>query len=164
MNDTLNEMKAHLKIIASMSGSKPEGWRYGGMHDLILKVGTEYVPPAYGDPGVMKECYRNAYLKMLDSSEIVYVEGYAVNTTIPVLHAWNWNSRTGETIDPTWGTGTAYLGIPFDRKYVLDTIVESERYGMIDKWEEDFPILWQKPAEFLYKDDAATRAIREITA
>ena len=56
------------------------------------------------------------------------------------LHAWA-ITRDGEVIDPTWDNGFEYFGVPFDLDYVLKTKVRRKEYGVIDNYQENFP-LW----------------------
>ena len=95
----------------------------------------------------MGACYRNAQrLVKKYPDDLTYAEGFA-STLIdghlypPVgLHAWA-ITRDGEVIDPTWDNGFEYFGVPFDLDYVLKTKVRRKEYGVIDNYQENFP-LW----------------------
>jgi len=94
--------------------------------------------------GCIKGCYANAYrLAEQHPAELTYAEGYALGCVIPTPHAWCVD-RTGLVVDPTWQSGNGYIGVPLNNKYVNRTIMARGQYGVIDNWEEHYPLLTGK--------------------
>ena len=79
-------------------------------------------------------------------NDLTYAEGFAASLFEGQirphfgLHAWA-VTREGEAIDPTWPHGVEYFGVVFDLDYVLKTVTRREEYGVIDNYQEDFPLL-----------------------
>lgn len=145
-----NLVRKHLEMIAGIQHVVHPGNRYSGYDSLLLDVGIDFPDPTRDTQGTRGECYVNAFNDMLVNPNLVYVEGYAL-MIIPMLHAWCVDIETGETIDPTWGTdGGQYLGIPFKRKYVIQSATKSGCYGVLDQWEERWPILRDDPEEYVH--------------
>jgi hypothetical protein len=92
--------------------------------------------------GPMRQCFMNA-VKMATSGRLVtYCEGFALGSTMPMLHAWCVD-REGRVLDPTWPyPDAAYHGVPFKLDYVLRRVVKAECYvSMFDDWMNDWPLL-----------------------
>lgn len=147
-------LKQHLETYVDMV--KRFGMDRITPEEFVLKYGRSYPargvkPPRYGR---MKECFMNAtQLVMEHENDYTYVEGFAFGCIIPVLHAWCID-KDGNVVDPTWQEeGTEYFGVPFDRNYLYKTLVTREYYGMIDNWQEHWPLLRGEhlPEEFLVK-------------
>jgi hypothetical protein len=121
-------------------------------HNFVYFHGAEFKPCAdhrryfrsYGGAGL---CFRNT-LKLVRKfpSDLTYAEGFAASLFEGQirphfgLHAWA-VTREGEAVDPTWPDGTEYFGIPFDLDYVIKTNVMRKEFGVIDNYQEDFPLL-----------------------
>lgn len=95
-----------------------------------------------GPRATPKECYRNAYQLMM-SNNMTYVEGYCA-TVIPIEHAWCVN-RKGIVVDPTlvmsdYGPN-GYFGVAFNRRFVMQTALKSQYYGIFSYTNPDLEAL-----------------------
>lgn len=120
---------------------------YYGLWDFVLRHGREFGTenPREIKRGEERMCYRNAAQLALSHKGYTYCEGYAAGV-IPVMHAWviDMDGRIGET---TWPEiGTAYFGITFKTEYLRKELLTSKRYGLIDRWWDDWPLL-REPEE-----------------
>ena len=121
-------------------------------HHFVLFHGREFSP--HPDPkryfrrhGAGGQCFQNA-LKLVKKfpDDLTYAEGFAAawfeGYYRPCfgLHAWA-VTREGEAVDPTWPDRGEYFGVPFDLDYVIGTAARRREYGVIDNYQEDFP-LW----------------------
>jgi len=103
----------------------------GGIHDpdrtetgFVRKHGQFFLPQELPRRKgfrrlTKKECYFNC-MRMAIEHDLIYVEGFAAETTVglPLSHAWC-SDETGVVFDFTWSKlGKAYFGIPFDKTYV----------------------------------------------
>jgi hypothetical protein len=141
------------KMMATMR--KRELNTYLCMEDFILKNGQGFNGNrSKVKLGRSKECFKNAYLLADSRDDVIYTEGFATipKLNLPVMHAWCVDKK-GCVFDPTWKDGAEYFGIKFDLKFVRKTILARKKYGVIDNWEERWPLLYGKvkPEEFLYK-------------
>ncbi len=72
--------------------------------------------------------------------DLHYCEGYGFDQDLPIslYHAWLVNDK-GEVIDPTWlkKDKTIYLGVVFNKDFVLETLNEIRQYSII---ENDYKI------------------------
>jgi hypothetical protein len=82
--------------------------------------------------GRVKQCYMNAYRLADRDPSLTYVEGVAMNASVPfpLEHAWVVNQQ-GQVIDPTWSDGKAYFGVPFSNDYMHKVALRSGVYGII---------------------------------
>jgi hypothetical protein len=104
-----------------------------------------------------KLCYQHAtHLMLTDEERFLYCEGYAVRPSLGFAtgtHAWVLDrARDWAVVDNTWADPAecVYLGVPLSRSYVGDTLTRKRTYGVLDNWEEGFPILKADPAAFLH--------------
>jgi len=80
-----------------------------------------------------------------ENPDYTYVEGYAFGI-IPIVHAWVVDSN-GTVVDNTWredlveSEDRAYLGIPLKLSYVNKVIVRREKFGVLDCWELEWPLM-----------------------
>jgi len=123
----------------------PEEFLYLGIEDFLLKEGYHMGDRSPRSDkirrGKMKECFRNAYLLALSRPYMTYCEGYAVgNGLMPVMHAWCIDEN-GQVVDVTWKDGKDYFGVPFKISYVSRIIRAKNSYGIIDNWEQRWPLL-----------------------
>lgn len=138
---------------------------YKCIEHFVLENGQAYewhpLPKKYSNKkkyGTIKQCFANATALSFDFPELTYVEGYA-STVIPTQHAWCVDSE-GRVIDPTWRVEDreekyyphGYFGVPISRKLLYATLARTERYGILDDWENDWPLLQKKFDPELWKD------------
>ena len=123
--------------------SYPPDFKYSCVEDFVLREGMFYGGRSDNSneykKGKMKDCYRNAYLLADAFSDLTYCEGYAMGI-IPVLHAWCIDSE-GQVIDNTWPDGSEYYGVRFKFWFVTDTIFRHRCWGVIDNWQDKWPLL-----------------------
>ena len=141
----LDDVQTYLKHITNFrKGNKPEGYKYYCFEEYVLHNGKVYKPKKLLKKyrrGKLKECFTNAFfLAQRWQDELTYVEGYALSI-IPILHAWCVDNK-GNVIDNTWEEpGHSYFGVPFKWQYVFDTVLKKGTYGVIDNFEQRFPLL-----------------------
>lgn len=90
----------------------------------------------HGEP---QQCFQNAANLVIGNPKYRYVEGMAMGV-IPTMHAWVIDAQD-RVIDNTWMNGVDYFGvvIPFD--YLLHALVSRGYYGVIDNWQQEWPVL-----------------------
>lgn len=126
----------------------PSELKFVGLEDLVLQHGIECKPqllPAKYKRGKIKECFNNALdLATRYPAELTYVEGFA-SGLIATHHAWCID-KNRNVIENTWpdGNGKEYFGIPLKLKWVIDTVCKKKTYGVLENWEQDFPLLTGK--------------------
>lgn len=89
-------LKPYLERIVEMHSNYKTGQfgNYICIEDYVLKNGKFYTPkslPENINRGTKKECYRNAFLLMMDNPQFTYCEGYGTTKAVkglPFLHAW----------------------------------------------------------------------------
>lgn len=139
-------MRDYLSACDQVSRSMPgrDNMQHRSFESLLLAHGIWFQPqrlPSGYRRMAIKQCYTNAYHLALNDPELIYVEGYAM-CVIPVLHAWVVKVGSHKVIDPTWesiGGGAAYLGIPFQLKYLNRVMARSG--CAIDNYKDRFPII-----------------------
>jgi len=136
-------VKNFLKQMTKLVG-KRKGWKYSCFEAFVLKNGEPFVVNGIKvKRGKIKECFKNAFYLADYNPDLTYVEGYAIFSGIglPVLHAWCVD-KDGKVYDPTWKTlGDEYFGVKFDIEFVRKTILARRRFGVIDNFEKEFPLL-----------------------
>ena len=141
------------KMAQMVKQSRKNDWKYACMEDFVLQNGRkfEYVMSNVRK-GRMKECFRNAYRLASSNPDLTYVEGFAVsgNLPLPLFHAWCVD-KNGVVYDPTWENGKSYFGVPFGQKFVDKTIVVRKKFGIIDNWEQGWPLVSGKEDETVWK-------------
>lgn len=80
------------------------------------------------------QCYRNAGTLHLERPHWTYCEGLACpeGLGVPMGHAWLLDEN-GQVVDPTWGQGGAYLGVPFESAYCTQMWADTGYWGL---WAE----------------------------
>jgi hypothetical protein len=126
---------------------------YVSFADFVLQHGRPFTwspRPRWMKRGAPKMCFQNCGLLALEHPDLIYVEGYAWNGAMPVLHAWL-TDASGRAFDPTWkrNSGADYFGIPFDSKFYRRFIYRHKFFGVIDLPQAGFPIFRIKPKTFL---------------
>lgn len=149
-------LAAEVALIRTMGRNMKGG--YVSLSDFVLKHGRNFTPRAFPEgirPGKKQQCFNNA-TEITGIDGLIYCEGYAAGV-IPVLHGWCVD-RGGNVIDPTWtGTGgrpslgTEYFGIAFDTEFLYKTLSDIKRSGIIDAWEDNWPVLHAHPNEFKHE-------------
>ncbi len=106
---------------------------------LVLAAGQETrgtALPARYERGRQRMCYANAAQLALGEPGLLYCEGYAVSSEMPLAlhHAWCLTPN-GEVVDPTWERSDrcVYLGIAYARAFCLEHWQEE---GVFDVWAE----------------------------
>lgn len=133
-------------------GDRRASWPYASTEALLLdraQFWTQTPRPSWLYMGQEKFCYWNATNAVLGHPDrLVYCEGIGVseNLIIPLPHAWVLDKKTRRAYDITWRTtrerGTSALyGIAFDTNYLARVVSGSDRMGLIDRWEEEWPLL-----------------------
>jgi len=151
---SVSGLKEYLQAMVDMRRegdiTRPEDWKYSCIEDFVLQNGREYTPqplPEGYEMGKPHECFQNAF-QLAQASDLTYVEGF-VHVVIPIQHAWCVDGR-GMVVDNTLKEpADEYFGVPFNFRYVTRTVVGKETYGVIDNWEEGFPLLQGKDKDFL---------------
>lgn len=143
MNDTVKFLQSTVTLMAE---TKVNINGYRCLQEFVLKHGIECTAaplPEGVKRGRVKLCYMNATKLALKRPDLVYVEGFAVGV-IPVMHAWC-VTPDGTVIDPTWDTGRDYFGVPIKTGYLRRAIVKSGFYGLIDNYQNEWPLLREPP-------------------
>lgn len=99
-----------------------------------------YDAAAYGKPGKLRECFRNAALLAV-KHRIAYVEGHCLSSIgFPVLHAFCVDGE-GRVVDPTWTDplDCLYHGVALDPRRVLRHHASS---GYHSSLLDDYPNRW----------------------
>lgn len=148
---------ATMREMNRMLPQNPDRFRYFGMEDLVHHWGFafQYAPlPRSIRKAPFRKCYQNAAHLAIREPGLVYVEGIAYSGLIATGHAWCVTSN-GTVIDPTWKRNSvgdrAYVGVPFDQRFLRDVLIEKETYGMLDY----MPLFFKDgpaPEEFVHAD------------
>ena len=126
--------------------AKPKHWKYASTEEFVLEYGKYYKFKTLPEDIEIREpkaCFSNAFELMIDRmKELVYVEGYATvkEIALPVLHGWCINKKK-EVVDPTWENGNLYFGVAFKSRFAIEEMLKTEKYGLLDSWEEGWPLL-----------------------
>lgn len=151
--NTIHSLHEYVKAIAKFrtlgrveSGEKtPPISAFTSLSDAAATRGMEhlYIPfeninHTHKYKGKLGYCYQAAF-RLAESDPIfIYCEGYACSEqlSIPLQHAWCVNRETKEVYDPVWNTkkvkGSAYCGLPFNLKFVIDVVLHNKQYGILD--------------------------------
>ena len=148
---------------------REQDFAYHGSYDMVLKEGRWYDAQGATDlpdgvsKGPDKGCFENAAKLAISNDDYTYVEGYAMADFMPgfaIHHAWVVDN-VGRVIDNTWKTdGAAYVGIPFTKDHLLNTLLTTETYGMIP----EFPIKGYNPMRDGFPDNAIIRTNEDTFA
>lgn len=115
-------------------------------HGYYWKLDTTLPLPRELPFGGRGDCHANATKIATDHEDILYVEGFAFSSVVPIRHAWN-QLPGGEAIDTTFAglehVGVAeYFGVPFLTEHVLvKSIKERAFVSLIDDWQAGWPLL-----------------------
>lgn len=141
----VQQPKNNIKLNRELNVHSPH---YISIEDFVLQHGNWYEPIASKKifpRGREKQCLKNATQLVLNHKGFRYVEGFAqAFEGLTVYHAWCIDDLN-HIVEPTWDSlGTGYLGICFNIEFLKATILRRGKYGIIDNYEEKFPLL-QKP-------------------
>ena len=174
--EPMTEQDKQLKeVVGQMSklyagNRRLEGWKNASGYELIEKHGRFFEPaelPAGMKSGKVKECYRNAsQLAINYPDKYTYVEGVSLSSNLPfpINHAFCIDNKTGKVVDPTWSAknkltvGQSYYGIAFSEKYLNQTLLRTEVYGMIP----DYPTDKYNPIKNGFDKDAFKRELEKV--
>lgn len=159
MSEVQTFLEQHVALLKLTDARMRCGWR--STMEFVLTHGRYWEPralPADIKPMRVRHCFRNATELALGfhRNEFIYCEGYAAGI-IPTAHAWLVDLE-GNVIDPTWcqggsdliGLGKEYFGIAFKAAYVAEALVKQKTYGLIDAWEDDWPLLSAPVDEWMH--------------
>jgi len=135
----------------SVGGNAPHrsDWSFRNLYHIVAELGTGYVgrslPTCYEarTPGL---CFMNATEDMWHDGRktLRYCEGYVLpgDVELPIAHAWCVDSD-GLVVDTTLAdpVGWEYYGVLLRRDYVYKTITDGGYYGVLDNWQDRWPLL-----------------------
>lgn len=134
--------------LKTMHGKKPKGMKFMGQEDFVKQNGKAFTSQKYPSKylnyrGEKKGCFTNAFNLAQRFSELTYVEGYGISNVVPLAihHAFCVDAE-GNVVDPTWDDqeDSTYFGVEFNQKYVVDTILRTKYYGILENWIEGYPL------------------------
>lgn len=136
----------------------PGKYHYKTMEQVVLECGFMFEKIDHSWPekrGKKKQCYLNAFKMVENDPSLIYCEGYATSRgaflgSMPVIHAWV-ITEAGVVLDPTWDDGLLYLGIPFDREFLIQSVVAYEQISLLDNPENAWPVMQLYPTQFVDK-------------
>jgi len=169
----MTTIKSYLDALDAFA-TPPQGYAYASLHDFVRDRGTyevsapltreqrEYIRSlTKGERFRVRECFANAQRLVLADARaerrLRYREGFALATTLPVLHAWV--VLDGErVIDPTWRVrdakplrtvrgefpdSWAYLGCNVaSAEEIRERCVRTREWSsVIDNWRDEHPCL-----------------------
>ena len=181
-------LKNYLTQITAMMAQvrKPDPTRYAGIQDYVLNEGALYRSEALDEEELAivmaaakladerdgwgfepKQCFSNAARLVFadESLELVYCEGVAQGSVMPVDHAWV--TINDKVVDLTWRTldgegprglpkdhpfhdrivgwipdGRAYMGVGFDSIYLQKRVSATKTFlSLIDDYQAGWPLL-----------------------
>ncbi|ODG97149.1 hypothetical protein A4S05_01835 [Nostoc sp. KVJ20] len=113
-------------------------YRYKSTQRLVLDYGKPFVTkvksPFKGEP---KLCFKNCFQALWKYPKLSYCEGFGYDEDVDLVisHAWLANDSL-EVIDPTWigerFKDSTYLGIIFNREFVMEMAEKTRSYGILD--------------------------------
>lgn len=116
------------------------------LHGYVVRHGTSFPYrslPSHIPRMELKECFSNSLELIQSFPELIYCEGYA-SCVVPIHHAWCIDSD-GYVVDPTWleesAVNAEYIGVPMDTDFVINYVCNRGYYGVLDDWQNRFPIL-----------------------
>lgn len=139
------EVEQYLKDMTTFRrgfGNPPKHMKFCCLEEYVLRhgkfMGSRSRRSDEFPKDKMKECFANAYRRMMHK-QLHYCEGFAMGV-IPVMHAWLVDMQ-GNVIDTTWDDGKEYFGVEFPTEFVIRTVLARGSYGVIDNFEQRWPLL-----------------------
>lgn len=159
-NEVILAYDAMLEYLNSMTrmgkhSERLKGYRYQNIPEFVLKEG-KHLPKKRALPpeipiGLPEECYRNAAMAAAEQDRFKYVEGYAIardSLLIPQIHAWLIDPKE-YCIEVTWEKiALCYYGVIFNNEYLAKTNIKNKKGGLIDRWEDEWPLLTGNEKDF----------------
>lgn len=136
---TQNESAALLRFLRHVdglvAGSTPADTAHTSTWGLVLKHGWVFTSePDASLHMTPTQCFRNSRIVAARRRNHVYVEGYATSVIPGIHHAWV-ARHDGTIIDPTWSTGDAYIGVPFEPRWARAQMLETRNcQSILDNW------------------------------
>lgn len=152
MTEMHQSLLNQLQAIAQMKKGSRKDFDFFGQEDFVIQKGKDFKSQKYpekykGHRGKAKLCFTNAFNLSQRFPELIYVEGYGMSPKIPLaIHHAFCVDKEGGVVDPTWDSQEeiAYFGVEFKQEYVVETILRTEHYGILENWTEGFPLLTSK--------------------
>ena len=115
--------------------------KHRSVEEFVAANGRGFAPQRDRVPLMRaKRCFANAFSLALRRG-LIYVEGYAmVARRFPWLHAWCVRAD-GLVLEPTWGDGFAYFGVPLDLGYVARFRRRRREIGSVIDDYPGFPLI-----------------------
>ena len=122
---------------------------YSGIEDFVKTNGRAFISGKYPDKylkyrGQKKMCFKNAFDLSQIFPELRYVEGFGFSELLPlaIFHAFCVDKK-GNVIDPTWEyqDRTEYFGVELNQDYVVQTVLKTRHYGILENHRDGFPLL-----------------------
>lgn len=104
---------------------------------VVLTYGQQFQVPDTARPkGIRKMtsklCYSNTYEFVVSHPGYHYVEGFALTSGIPILHAWAVEKKSSRVVDLTWETtGDEYFGLILEIPFINPIIYQTGLYGIL---------------------------------
>ena len=139
-------LEKHTAWLKEYGAPGTKDFKYRCIEDFVLQNGREFIPaelPSGYELGEKKECFTNA-IHLAVQKDLVYVEGYCFQI-IPFHHAWCVD-RDGTLIEPTLEKPLdyEYFGVGFNSAWAMGHMMKRGYYGLLDDWENGWPILTGK--------------------
>jgi len=103
------------------------------LHQFGAEFKIPAKPPAIELDG-WETCFQNAERRAIEHGDTLgYAEGYVALPFLdtPVSHAWNYDLKTGEVIDPTlgWNPKATYFGVRIPKDKLVAYLKTQKLYG-----------------------------------
>ena len=83
-----------------------------------------------------KQCFANAGRQCIESSNLIYCEGYGFRPNLGrfIHHAWCWDREANLLIDNTWDNpkDSYYIGVAWSKSQLMDQVLDNGVWGILD--------------------------------
>lgn len=143
--DIAAELERYLKMIDKLylGNGINHKLAYPSMASLVLAHGTLWSADEKTFRGrrmTIKQCFKNAANMVIQNNNLVYCEGYAYASDLPIAVEHAWVLQDGNVIDPTLrprpGVNYVYYGIQIKYDYLAKQLVKNRVYGILDNAQE----------------------------